>query len=463
MKKVILSIILAVGLALSALAADDVKFKDVPNDYWAAPAVYDLVKMGITKGYPDGTFRGNKPITRYEAAIFLSKLARSIGGDELKTEIKSLRDEVASLKSGQDNFIVNGRLQANWKFGNLLSRGAPQGGAADYRLIITANRRLSDKADLKINFDTMDFGYMNDGRASVESLATQLLDLESNLKLNYNGNPVDLKLTYGPGPVQHTADPTGFFPSEVGVVYERPNPSAIVSTSLGGLNLSGGYIVPRPPVTGKINVSRLTGSAGYAFERVLLLNNIKFELTGDYLSSGIYSASTRDIRAKIDLIAPLADRIEASGTVGFGGSDRKTMMVSGGVALKDLWDTGTVANIQVAKIGSEFISTDPAFSAAEFDFAGLDPFNRPLENGTFNLGGEITQNVSDDFRLIGRGALRLDGNYQYQTPKGRLTAEGGISYTVAPNADFNALYRLHQDKVTNDTTDLASLGLVYHF
>lgn len=462
MKKLLIITALFV-LAAPVLAAESIKFKDVPNDHWAAGSVYDLVRLGVTKGYPDGTFRGNKPITRYEAAVFLSKLADSIGGGDLKAEIKSLRDEVVAMKSGQESFVVDGSLQADWKFANLLTNTGSRGGAADYRLILTANRKINDKADLRINLDTMDFGYMNDGTTSTESLATQLLDIESTLKLDWNGNPVNLKLTYGPGPKQHAADPTGLFPSEVGITFQRPYPAALVSTRLGDFDLAGGYIVPGMSNIGKINVSRITGTVGYAFEKFPIVDNLKFEVTGDYVSSGLYSTTTRDVRAKFDLIAPLADRIEATGTVGVGGTQRQNLMVVGGVALKDAWETGTVANIKVAKVGSEFISSDPAFSAAEFDFAGYDPFTRPLENGTVNVGGEITQSVSDDFRLIGRGALRLDGEYRYQTPKGRLTAEGGISYTVAPNADFNALYRVNQDKSTNDTTDLAALGLLYRF
>ncbi|MBU0672377.1 MAG: S-layer homology domain-containing protein [Candidatus Margulisbacteria bacterium] len=67
-------LVLVMGLAASA----QIKFKDVPDNHWAAPAVYDLVKLGITKGYPDGTFRGTQQITRYETAVFLQKMANSI-------------------------------------------------------------------------------------------------------------------------------------------------------------------------------------------------------------------------------------------------------------------------------------------------------------------------------------------------------------------------------------------------
>ena len=42
---------------------------DVPQGHWAYDAVAQLVKDGIIKGYPDGQFKGNRPMTRYEAAV----------------------------------------------------------------------------------------------------------------------------------------------------------------------------------------------------------------------------------------------------------------------------------------------------------------------------------------------------------------------------------------------------------
>jgi len=46
-------------------------FQDVSEDHWASEAVYELVKMGMTKGYPDGTFRPERALTRAELATLL--------------------------------------------------------------------------------------------------------------------------------------------------------------------------------------------------------------------------------------------------------------------------------------------------------------------------------------------------------------------------------------------------------
>jgi hypothetical protein len=54
------------------------EFKDVPPDHWAAPAVKELAAKGIMKGFPDGTFRGNQPVTRYELAVTLARFMRQV-------------------------------------------------------------------------------------------------------------------------------------------------------------------------------------------------------------------------------------------------------------------------------------------------------------------------------------------------------------------------------------------------
>jgi hypothetical protein len=47
--------------------------KDLPTDGWAYQSILDLVNDGIIVGYPDGTFKGNRPMTRYEAAVIVER------------------------------------------------------------------------------------------------------------------------------------------------------------------------------------------------------------------------------------------------------------------------------------------------------------------------------------------------------------------------------------------------------
>jgi hypothetical protein len=47
--------------------------KDIPANSWAYQAIVDLVNDGIIVGYPDGTFKGARPLTRYEAAVLVER------------------------------------------------------------------------------------------------------------------------------------------------------------------------------------------------------------------------------------------------------------------------------------------------------------------------------------------------------------------------------------------------------
>jgi parallel beta-helix repeat protein len=50
-----------------------VTFKDVPNNYWAQTFIQELASRDIIKGFPDGSFRPNDPVTRAQFAALLSQ------------------------------------------------------------------------------------------------------------------------------------------------------------------------------------------------------------------------------------------------------------------------------------------------------------------------------------------------------------------------------------------------------
>ncbi len=59
----------------------DVEFSDVQGDEWYANAVGYMVSLGVISGYPDGTFGGDKPITRGEFAVLASRFEELEEGD----------------------------------------------------------------------------------------------------------------------------------------------------------------------------------------------------------------------------------------------------------------------------------------------------------------------------------------------------------------------------------------------
>ncbi len=54
------------------------RFADTPTNHWAYDAVQDLAKRGIVIGYPDGTYGGKRPMTRYEFAVAVDRALLTI-------------------------------------------------------------------------------------------------------------------------------------------------------------------------------------------------------------------------------------------------------------------------------------------------------------------------------------------------------------------------------------------------
>ena len=122
-KKLILSVLSALIIstgAASAASADQL-YSDVPQDHWAIAAVTKLSNDGIVTGYGDGTFRGDRAITRYEMAQMVAS-ARTHSekasqedkalidrlSKEFSDELGSIGVRVQNLEKKSDNVKVSG-------------------------------------------------------------------------------------------------------------------------------------------------------------------------------------------------------------------------------------------------------------------------------------------------------------------------------------------------------------------
>lgn len=56
------------------LDLDEAKFSDVSGDSWWFGAMLIAAGSGVMQGYPDGTFRGEQPVSRNELAVTLARL-----------------------------------------------------------------------------------------------------------------------------------------------------------------------------------------------------------------------------------------------------------------------------------------------------------------------------------------------------------------------------------------------------
>ena len=75
-------------------------YSDVTPSHWAYDVVRQATAQGIFTGYPDGAFRGNKPLNRYEAAVVAARLVDYL-------------DTLVNVLSGDDLFMDSLREAAN--------------------------------------------------------------------------------------------------------------------------------------------------------------------------------------------------------------------------------------------------------------------------------------------------------------------------------------------------------------
>jgi hypothetical protein len=74
-----LAVCLAAALVIAMVApAFAQPFSDVPPSHWAYDAIAELSSQGIVQGFPDGTFRGNRAMTRFEMAVIVARLLARI-------------------------------------------------------------------------------------------------------------------------------------------------------------------------------------------------------------------------------------------------------------------------------------------------------------------------------------------------------------------------------------------------
>mgnify|MGYP000318421103 CR=1 FL=1 len=91
--------LLTVAAGLSLIAGFTfAQMRDVPPGHWAYQAIEQLVRDGIIEGYPDGTFRPNRTMTRAE---FAQAIARAYNNINERLQALSRRiDEIANAPRG---------------------------------------------------------------------------------------------------------------------------------------------------------------------------------------------------------------------------------------------------------------------------------------------------------------------------------------------------------------------------
>ena len=117
-KSLVLAMAMALGVTASAYAANP--FSDVPAGHWAYDSVNKLAAAGIVDGYGNGTFGGDRLMTRYEMAQIVAKaMAKGANVDRLAAEfadeLDSLGVRVAALEKKSDNVKIIGEFRTRYQ------------------------------------------------------------------------------------------------------------------------------------------------------------------------------------------------------------------------------------------------------------------------------------------------------------------------------------------------------------
>lgn len=220
------------GAAMTASAANP--FSDVESNSWAYEAVASLSDRNIIEGYPDGTFRGNKHITRYELAQITARLLAK--KDSLTAEQQSIVDKLSreyandlsnlgvriselEKKTGKTFLITELRVQGIDRYDNIFTEKKEKHYELGARVRLNTITRVNDRSTLYGQLET--FISMNGREMFDPNKYTYHKDGSMHVAGGHNDGDVHLNrllATYQFGPKQDTSNlPFGSSKNLIGI------------------------------------------------------------------------------------------------------------------------------------------------------------------------------------------------------------------------------------------------------
>ena len=165
MKKM-LAVVAAASLAAAAAPAFAANpFSDVPMNHWAYDAVEQLSAKGILEGYPNGTFKGNRAMTRYEIATMVARMmaAGGLSGEDLEklkalvvefqpelealgVKVDGFDSRLSALEKGLGGWKITGQMRFDYNAwdNDVAGSGSGEDGFTMNRARLFLHRDLSD-------------------------------------------------------------------------------------------------------------------------------------------------------------------------------------------------------------------------------------------------------------------------------------------------------------------------------
>lgn len=145
-------------------------FTDVSADDWAYQAVASLSDEGVIDGYPDGTFRGDKHVTRYEIAQIVARLMAkedTLNDSQKETlaklssqyanELKDLGVRIAELekKRGATDLITELRVQSIDRYDDVFKGKVKKHNEISTRVRLNTITPVNDRVHLYGQIETI--------------------------------------------------------------------------------------------------------------------------------------------------------------------------------------------------------------------------------------------------------------------------------------------------------------------
>ena len=132
-------------------------FKDIPDNYWACPAISTLTNAGILKGFEDGNFRPNEPVTRAQMATIIARFANLSEGTVSFTDIEGHWAQRA-IELAAGNGWINGYEDGTFRPNDKITRAATM--AMINRVLDRHVENVEDLLpDMNVWSDNMDTSY----------------------------------------------------------------------------------------------------------------------------------------------------------------------------------------------------------------------------------------------------------------------------------------------------------------
>lgn len=171
MKHAFLKAAIAACFACAAVTVSAANpFTDVSADDWAYQAVASLSDEGVIDGYPDGTFRGDKHVTRYEIAQIVARLMAkedTLNASQKETlaklssqyanELKDLGVRIAELekKRGATDLITELRVQSIDRYDDVFKGKVEKHNEISTRVRLNTITPVNDRVHLYGQLETI--------------------------------------------------------------------------------------------------------------------------------------------------------------------------------------------------------------------------------------------------------------------------------------------------------------------